>query len=51
VFVVSGQTARFVPLPGAQEGRLAAADALPADVALVTDGRFALQDGMAVTVR
>jgi RND family efflux transporter MFP subunit len=51
VFVVSGQTVRFVPLAGAQEGRPAAADALPADAALVTDGRFALQDGMAVTLR
>lgn len=50
VFVVSGQTARFVPLSGAQEGRPAAA-ALPADAKLVTDGRFALQDGMTVTLR
>lgn len=51
VFVVSGQRARFVPLPGAQEGRPVAATELPADAALVTDGRFALQDGMAVTQR
>ena len=51
VFVVSGRTARFVPLPGAQEGRPASAAALPANAALVTDGRFALQDGMAVTPR
>ncbi len=51
VFVVSGQTARFMPLPGAQEGRPASAVALPADAALVTDGRFALQDGMAVAPR
>ncbi len=51
VFVVSAQHARFVPLPGAEEGRPAAATALPADAALVTDGRFALQDGMAVTPR
>jgi RND family efflux transporter MFP subunit len=51
VFVVSGQAARFVPLPGAQEGRPATAVALPADAALVTDGRFALQDGMAVSLR
>jgi RND family efflux transporter MFP subunit len=51
VFVVSGQTARFVPLAGAQEGRPAAADALPGDAAIVTEGRFALQDGMAVSLR
>ena len=51
VFVVSQGRARFVPLPGAQEGRPAAVVALPADVELVTDGRFALQDGMAVTSR
>lgn len=51
VFVVSGQTARFVPLPGAQEGRPAPAGPLPGDAALITEGRFALQDGMAVTPR
>ncbi len=50
VFVVQAGRARFVPLPGAQEGRLAAT-ALPGDTALVIDGRFTLQDGMAVTVR
>lgn len=51
VFVVSGKTARFVPLPGAQEGRPAPAGPLPGDAALITEGRFALQDGMAVTPR
>jgi RND family efflux transporter MFP subunit len=51
VFVVQGQRARFVALPGAQEGRPAPADALAADSRLITDGRFALQDGMAVTPR
>lgn len=51
VFVVSGKTARFVPLPGAQEGRPAPAGPLPGDAALITEGRFALQDGMAVTSR
>lgn len=50
-FVVSGQRARFVPLPGAQEGRPAEAASLRADAMLVTEGRFALQDGMAVTLR
>jgi RND family efflux transporter MFP subunit len=51
VFVVSGQRVRFVPLPGAQEGRPASAASLPAKAVLVTDGRFALQDGMTVTPR
>ncbi len=51
VFVLSQGKARFVPLPDAQEGRPAAAATLPADAVLVTDGRFALQDGMAVTTR
>jgi RND family efflux transporter MFP subunit len=51
VFVVRAKTARFVPLPGAQEGRPADASALPADAVLVTDGRLVLQDGMAVTPR
>lgn len=50
VFVVREGRARFVPLPDAQEGRPALA-ALPADTRLVTDGRFTLQDGMAVTTR
>ena len=51
VFVVDGQTARFVPLPDAQEGRPAPASGLPGDTMLITDGRFALQDGMAVRSR
>jgi RND family efflux transporter MFP subunit len=51
VFVVRGTTAHFVPLPGAQEGRPASAASLPANTALVTDGRFVLQDGMTVTPR
>ena len=51
VFAVSQGSARFVPLPDAQEGRPASAAGLPADAVLVTDGRFALQDGMAVTQR
>lgn len=51
VFVVDTRRACFVPLPDAQEGRPAAASALPAEAALVTDGRFALQDGMTVTPR
>ena len=51
VFVVDSGVARFVPLPGAQEGRPALATALPRDVRLVGEGRFGLQDGMKVTIR
>lgn len=51
VFVVRGKTAHFVPLAGAQEGRPASVAGLPADAALVTDGRFVLQHGMAVAPR
>lgn len=51
VFVVNGERARFVPLPGAQEGRPALATALPAGARIVTDGRLALQDGMAIALR
>ena len=51
VFVVRDGRARFVPLPGAQEGRPVLAASLGADARLVTEGRFALQDGMAVTTR
>jgi RND family efflux transporter MFP subunit len=51
VFVVSKGSARFVPLADAQEGRPASAAVLPASAMLVTDGRFALQDGMAVSPR
>lgn len=51
VFVVEAGRARFVALPGAQEGRPASAVPLAAGAAIVTDGRFALQDGMAVTRR
>ncbi len=50
VFAVNAQTARFVALPDAQEGR-PAPTTLPADTRLATDGRFALQDGMAIQVR
>ena len=51
VFVVNGQNARFVALPDAQEGRPALASELPGDTRIITDGRFTLQDGMAVTQR
>jgi RND family efflux transporter MFP subunit len=51
VFVVNGQKARFVALSDAQEGRPALAAALSGDTRIVTEGRFTLQDGMAVTQR
>lgn len=44
VFTVQDGRARFVPLPGAQEGRPATAD-LPAGTAIVTRGHVRLQDG------
>lgn len=47
VFVLEGQKARFVPLAEAQEGRPAPV-ALPPATRLITDGRFALQDGTTV---
>jgi hypothetical protein len=47
VFVLDGQKARFVPLAEAQEGRPAPLGLPPATM-LITDGRFALQDGMTV---
>jgi RND family efflux transporter MFP subunit len=48
VFLLSNDTARFHPLPDAQEGRPVRADSLPADARLITDGRTALQDGQRV---
>jgi RND family efflux transporter MFP subunit len=51
VFIVSGQTARFVPLPDAQEGRPAPASGLPDNARIVTDGRLTLRDGMTVVQR
>jgi RND family efflux transporter MFP subunit len=47
VFLAQDGKAVFHPLPDAQEGRPARAD-LPADAALVTAGRQALADGMAL---
>ena len=51
VFILDGQIARFVLLAGAQEGRPAPADGLSDSTRLITDGRFALQDGMTVFPR
>jgi RND family efflux transporter MFP subunit len=44
VFVKAGNTAQFVALPGAQEGR-AAATSLPPDTQIVVQGQAALQNG------
>lgn len=48
VFVLEDGRARFLALDGAQEGRPTPID-LPAGTMLITDGRFALQDGQAVS--
>ncbi len=47
VFVAENGKARFHALPAAQEGRPAAIDLNP-DAAIVSQGRHALQDGMAL---
>lgn len=47
VFVLEGGKARFVPVAGAQEGRPAPVEAM-GGMMLITEGRFALQDGQAV---
>jgi RND family efflux transporter MFP subunit len=49
VFVARDGRARFVPLPGAQEGQPAPAE-LPADTRLITDGRYSLSDGAPIRV-
>jgi len=50
VFVLDADKARFVPLPGAQEGRPASVD-LPVSSRVITLGRERLQDGASVTVQ
>lgn len=50
VFVLEGNKARFVALPGAQEGRPVAA-AMLTDKTLVTEGRHGLADGQAVQIK
>ena len=50
VFVLENNVARFIALPGAQEGRPVAAPAL-AGKRIVVDGRHGLADGQAVQVR
>jgi RND family efflux transporter MFP subunit len=49
VFVVEAGKARFVAVPGAQEGRAAGA-ALPKDAQVITGGQAALRDGQPVAV-
>lgn len=49
VFVLEGDKASFRELPQAQEGRPASAD-FPPEARIVTRGRHALQDGMAVSL-
>lgn len=51
IFVLDGNSARFIRLDGAQEGRPAPVDTLPGATRIVTDGRFALHDGMTVAPR
>ena len=49
VFIAEGGRARFVPLPGAQEGRaVRLSTSLPGGV--IVEGRHRLQDGDAVTI-
>jgi len=49
VFVVEDGKARFVALPGAQEGRAAAATLAP-QAQVVVSGQAALRDGQSVAV-
>lgn len=49
VFTVADGKARFVPLPGAQEGRAAPAT-LPPDTPVVVSGQAALRDGEPVSI-
>lgn len=50
VFLLESGKARFVPLPGAQEGRPARVN-LPSSSIVITMGRERLQDGVNVTVQ
>jgi RND family efflux transporter MFP subunit len=50
IFVAENGHARFVALPDAQEGRPAPVP-LPADTALISNGRFALNDGQPIQLR
>lgn len=51
IFVLEGERARFVPVPGAQEGRTAAPPtALTATTPVVVQGQDKLQDGLSVRI-
>ncbi len=50
VFVADDGRARFIPLPGAREGRPVKVE-LPDDTPIVTEGRFVLQDGDPLMIR
>lgn len=50
VFVLTGNSARFLPLPGAQAGRPIPAPNLPADTRIVIEGRYGLNDGDRVRI-
>lgn len=50
VFVANNGTARFVPLPDAQEGRAAAVD-LPSDARVIVEGRHNAEDGQPIAPR
>ncbi len=49
VFVVDGEQAKFIPLPDAEEGRPAVVS-LATQTAIVTLGRFRLQDGSPIVL-
>ncbi len=50
MFVLEGDKARFVPIDGAQEGRPAPV-AIADGMTVITEGRYALQDGQAVKLQ
>ena len=50
IFVLHDERAKFLPIPGAQEGQPAAIDLAP-DATLITEGRQSLNDMDAVSVR
>ncbi len=49
VFIANSDSARFVPIPGAQEGRPATVD-LPPDTLIVVRGQARLQDGDTLSI-
>jgi hypothetical protein len=50
IFVVRGETARFVPLAEARPGQPAPVD-LPGETPVLVDGRFVVQEGDTVAAR